>query len=676
MTRNLATALALAAVATTLPVRAAADPPLPAIVDLSLEELATLDVSASSLLHAGLLDAGSSIGAVGPADWRRQGARRMLDALEFQSGIMVLPSTSGNQVLAVRGYARSTSYTGTATNWDDVPLNDLFRSGPQFNTPTINLGALSQIQLIQGPGSSLYGSDAFHGLVALRGFESDADMSDAQASIGSRRYYEAALQRSSALGESARLNLALAVNGQGDQDLRASYVEPATGTTVHNDRDNRYGAQTLSLKLASGAGRALSWYGGLYLHHYEADEFQGFGTRLSGRNDVGWVDTRFAMAQAGVRQALDKVRSVELKAYYWHVDSDLAANLQLATGPVRRDLYTLQHRGGVKAIYRDAWRPANTEWALAIESEWLGVDSAKAEARSGAGQLLSVTVNPAEGAQRTIRSATLEANTTWDKQRWRLVYGGRIDHYSDFGRHASPRLGLIWHPRADSAIKLLYGQAFRAPSAVEIGGAQNSILGNPNLKPETIDSYELVAMRETRTYRAQLTAYRTFWRNGIATVIAPGARLGQYQNVERNDAKGLNASVEYRAAGWLFDTSASWTHSRNTRTGKRYAMFPRAMLNVAIGHALFDTGWQALLGQRWQLDREDMASSEGFVARPLANYARTDLTVSKEFSSRLKASMQLRNLFDRSNILPSPQASLGGIPDEPFNLQLSLARQF
>jgi outer membrane cobalamin receptor len=128
--------------------------------------------------------------------------------------------------------------------------------------------------------------------------------------------------------------------------------------------------------------------------------------------------------------------------------------------------------------------------------------------RSPQGRLLSAQVNPADGASRRVGSATLEANTHWAERAWSLVYGARLDEYSDFGRHTSPRLGLVYHPRADSAVKLLYGQAFRAPSAVEIGGAQNSVLGNPALKPEIIDSYELIGMRETANMLATLTLYR------------------------------------------------------------------------------------------------------------------------------------------------------------------------
>lgn len=652
----------------------AANPgPQGSIAELSLEELARVDVSAASLLRSSLLDAASSISAVNVADWERNGARRLLDALEREPSVMVLPSSSGNQVLAIRGYGRSTSYSGTATTWDGVPLNDLFRSGPQFNTPTINLGALSQIQLIQGPGSALYGSDAFHGLIALRGFEAQEDVARVSASAGSGGYAESALQYSRRAG-AARLSLALAANGQPDQHQQARYTEAASGAEVVNQRMNRYGAGTMSLKFASTG--ALSWYGGVYLHRYASDQFQGFGARLSGRSDVGWVDTRFAMTQAGVRQAVGDTASVELKAYYWWVDNDLAANLQLASGLVRRDLVTVQHRAGLQAIYRDAWRAWNTELALALGSERLGVDRAYAELHNPQGQFLSSAPNAAAGANRSVRSATLEMNSDWAGKTWNLVYGARLDDYSDFGRHTSPRLGLVYHPAPDSAIKLLYGQAFRAPSAAEIGGAQNSILGNPALRPETIDSYELVAMRDTRHYLLQATLFRTFWQDGIGTALAPGSRLAQYQNVGRNDAYGASANLQYQAQGWSFDSALSYVRSRNSLTGDSYAIFPQMLFNVGVGRSFCDGACRVYLGQRWQSRRDDIARTEGFTAHPLPRYARTDVSVSRDFSARLSGTLQLRNLFDRANLLPSPQASLGGIPDEGFNVQAGLQYRF
>src|SRR5438046_10710185 len=69
----------------------------------------------------------------------------------------------------------------------------------------------------------------------------------------------------------------------------------------------------------------------------------------------------------------------------------------------------------------------------------------------------------------------------------------RYDHYYTFGVTTNPRLRLIYHPFAQTAFKLLYGSAFRAPSAYEmfyygLGQYQAKL----HLQSETIKSYELV----------------------------------------------------------------------------------------------------------------------------------------------------------------------------------------
>ncbi|MBJ7310813.1 TonB-dependent receptor [Rugamonas sp. CCM 8940] len=646
------------------------------LTELSLEELGAIDVSAASLLGTGLLDAASSVSVVLPEQWQRAGAHRLLDALEGQPGVLVLPHTSGNQVLAVRGYARSTSYTGVASSWDGVPLSDLFRAAPQFNLPNISLGALSQIQLIAGPGSALYGSDAFHALVALRGYEAASDQRSLRGTAGSNGYYDAALQLSQGLEQAGRVNLALAANGQPGQDRIARAVNPLNGQPLVVVRANRYATQTLSLKYLSEPERPLSWFANLALHHDTADAFQGLGTRLSGGDDLGWLDSRFLLGQAGVRRQLERGGWLEWKAYYWRIDNDLASHLRLASGAVRRDLRTEQFRGGWQATYRAEYRPWRTDWALALGDEWLGVNRARAGLATLAGAPLDEVRNPAEGARRRVHSATLEVNTHWAERRWGLVYGGRLDDYSDFGRHVSPRLGLVYRPQDDSAIKLLYGQAFRAPSAVELGGAQGSVLGNASLKPEVIDSYELVALRQRADSLLQLTLFRTLWRDGIAAMLLAPNKLSQYLNVERNDAYGASASLHWQGGGWLLDAAGSYVRSRNSRSGATYNLFPTTMFSVAVGRAVFDPSCQLYVSQRWQAATDDVPTTEGFPAQRLRPYARTDVTLSKLLSPQLSASLQLRNLFDRDNRLPSPPASLGGIPDERFGVNLSLQYRF
>jgi outer membrane cobalamin receptor len=645
------------------------------LLSMSLEDLGRIDVSASSLLPSTLLTAASSITSVTPQEWERSGARRTLEALESTPGVFVMPHTNGNQVLAIRGYARLTSFTGVAVTLDGVPLTDLYRSSPQYNFPGLNLGVMSQMQLIQGPGSALYGSDAFHGLLALYTHEGEEAGQQGSVTAGAKGYYEAAARYSQALDEGSRWSVAFAANGQGDQERTATRPNPAGGTPISVTRENRFLAQTAVLKASSSAGGGWKFDGGLYLHRYGADNFQGLGSRLAGAQDLGGLDTRFAMLQAGAKGQLGGSASLELKAYGWWVDNDLAGRLQLPTGVVQRDLYSRQDRLGLQAIYRDSSPSWRTDWALALATEKLNVRDVHVAMHTLAGAFLSDLPNAASDASRRVHSATLELNSRLGRD-WRAVYGGRIDDYSDFGRQASPRLGLIYQPTDSGALKLLYGQAFRAPSAAERNGTANTVLGNPGLKPEVIDSLELVAIRQQEKLFWQASVFKTAWRDGIAIVFRPDIRINQFQNVERNRAHGATASATWRNEGWQFEVGGAWVESRNASTGAPYNISPRRSVNASVARSLFDGAGQLRVAQRWMNGFDDIPRGDLNASSHLPSYVRTDLAYSHVISRSLTMTAVVRNLFDRDSRLPSPLGSVGGIPDERINATVRASWSF
>ena len=91
-----------------------------------------------------------------------------------------------------------------------------------------------------------------------------------------------------------------------------------------------------------------------------------------------------------------------------------------------------------------------------------------------------------------------------------LATGARWDHYNSFGNTVNPRVALIWKPREGTTLKLLYGQAFRAPNTYQLGyeNATNQ-RANPNLQPETIQTYEAVAEQFfTKTWGGSLSVFR------------------------------------------------------------------------------------------------------------------------------------------------------------------------
>jgi outer membrane receptor protein involved in Fe transport len=93
----------------------------------------------------------------------------------------------------------------------------------------------------------------------------------------------------------------------------------------------------------------------------------------------------------------------------------------------------------------------------------------------------------------------------WDiMEDLRLTIGGRYDHYSDCGGEISPRVGINWEFARNFNTKFLYGRAFRAPSFNELYHREQ---GNPNLKPETENSYELSLGAGFFPFTGQVTVF-------------------------------------------------------------------------------------------------------------------------------------------------------------------------
>ena len=94
-------------------------------------------------------------------------------------------------------------------------------------------------------------------------------------------------------------------------------------------------------------------------------------------------------------------------------------------------------------------------------------------------------------------------------ENWNLTTGIRYDHYSDFGGTLNPRFALVWATTDSVTTKLLYGRAFRPPSFNELYVINNpNIVGDPELKPQTIDTYELALSHQlTREFLYTLNAF-------------------------------------------------------------------------------------------------------------------------------------------------------------------------
>ena len=227
-----------------------------------------------------------------------------------------------------------------------------------------------------------------------------------------------------------------------------------------------------------------------------------------------------------------------------------------------------------------------------------------------------------------------------------LNLGLRHDHYSDFGNTTNPRAALIWSPLDGTVLKLLYGEAFRAPSAYERiyndgGETQKPARG---LEPETISTVELVLEQQLA---ANLRGVASLYRNKIKDLIAldtdPVDDLLVFVNQGDAEAQGAELELERRwEGGATTSMSYSYQHAEDERTGDRLVNYPRHMLKLNLTTPLLDNALGAGLEVQYEDGRLTLADNKSD-SRLLVN-----LTLySEQWVKGLNASATFYNLFDR-----------------------------
>lgn len=263
------------------------------------------------------------------------------------------------------------------------------------------------------------------------------------------------------------------------------------------------------------------------------------------------------------------------------------------------------------------------------------------------------------------------AQDEWDIIRdWTLTAGVRHDRYSDFGATTNPRLALVWDAAYNVTVKAMHGTAFRAPSFSEQYSINNPVaIGSPNVKPETIATDELaVSWQPTGKLETKLNVFHYRMRNIISSVA------GRYQNSGDQTGRGLELEATWDATRNLrLSGNYSLQHSTDGATGQDAGMAPHRRL---FGHA----DWQ--VASFWQLGATvnhvaGRMREPGDTRTLIPDYTTMDLNLRREhLFDGWEARATVTNLFDRQAWEPTFQ-SVGipsdlPLPGRAFYLQMML----
>lgn len=239
-------------------------------------------------------------------------------------------------------------------------------------------------------------------------------------------------------------------------------------------------------------------------------------------------------------------------------------------------------------------------------------------------------------------------------QNWQLVSGVRFDEYTDFGSTVNPRAALIWATTDAITTKVLYGRAFRAPSLNELYVSNNPVfIGNDQLDAETIDTFE-VGMSHQLTPRV-LYALNLFYyeiEDLITAVPISGTIATQYRNAGQRSGHGGEFELSFNVSDDLsLKVNYAYQTAKDERTGQSVGEAPN--------HQVYGrTDWS--LSPRWALSSQvnwvgEQKRTEADQREPVRDSTTVDMTLrTKGLWRGLDLSLSVTNIFDEDVRDPSP----------------------
>ncbi|NJD17877.1 MAG: TonB-dependent receptor, partial [Gemmatimonadetes bacterium] len=223
-----------------------------------------------------------------------------------------------------------------------------------------------------------------------------------------------------------------------------------------------------------------------------------------------------------------------------------------------------------------------------------------------------------------------------------VVLGARADRADIGGSALSPRAAVVWHPAPTTALKALYGKAFRAPTPLEqFVDVPGVIVANPDLAPERIRTLELVwEQRLGRHLHGTFSAYDFRMTDLIVQGFDSGVRDLTYQNLGRVHGRGVGAELTGRLGGGrsVF-ANALLQEAVDQASGESLANSPSLLWRAGAESPLVGGVRLGVVGLYDARRRTLMGATTS------AN-ARVNVHLTRALGGPLRASMSVFNLFD------------------------------
>lgn len=596
------------------------------LLNMSLDQLLEVQVEkvyGASRYEQDVARAPSSVSIVTREEIQKQGHRTLAEVLQGLRGMFVTTDRVYSYA-GVRGFSRPSDYNSRLLVLvDGHRMNDNIYDSVLLGTEAVlDVDMVERLEMVRGPSSSIYGDNAFFGVIniitrpgaKIDGLEFSGEVGEFQSHGGKAIY-----------GRQFTNGLELVLSGswyESEGEQRLFYREfntPASnnGIAENSDLDEAY---KFHGKLAYGDFTLT----GAWSRREKLIPTASYGTIF---NDGGEraVD-RYSYLDLKYEHSFANELTLEGRTYYdnYRYLGDYPYNTAPPGDPISRLLN--------RDITTGEWAGMNWQLTAPVGERITAVAGVDFRGDIRRHQL-NYDITP-----RTTY-ANLD-NSTWNagvyaQVEWEILTnlvvntGMRFDYYETFGSTFNPRLALIYAPWQKTNLKLLYGQAFRAPNASETS------YGDPD--PESIHTYEAVWEQELPA-RLRFTTSAYYYQ--VHDLISE--MDGVFNNIGRIDAMGMEFELSGRHANGV-ESRLSYAVQRteDRSSGDELSNSPRHLVKGSLIAPLYAD--KLFAGLELQYTGSTISNNR----RHIDGYVIANVTLfSQKLARNLEISGSVYNLFD------------------------------
>ena len=543
--------------------------------ELSMEQLMLIEVEkvvTASRFSQQITEAPASMTVITGEDIHKYGYRTLADILRSVPGMYVTYDRNYSY-LGARGFSRPGDYNGRFLLMiDGHRMNDNIYDTAQIGTEfPLDVDLIDHVEVMMGPGSSLYGSNAFFGVINVITHKA-SDVGRGVAVSGAS--YKTWSGRAS-YGASLNSGLDVVVSGTAFDSAGKNLnfpefaATPSGGNTYHTDDDS---SKSIYARVSNAnftlTGLFASREKGIPTGAYQT-VFNDPATRTT--DDRGYLNL-------GYRRAYSDSLEVSAQLFYDHyrydgiylTDNTPAANSTNLDTALGTSL-------GADTVVTFSPLPEN-KLSLGLEFRH-NIDQNQKNVTVGS---LGSNLDDHRGSNNWGGFIQDEYHIL---KPLRINAGIRYDSYDSFSA-VNPRAALVYSPVETTALKLLYGQAFRAPNIYERYYQDGTTaIANPELKPEKIRTVDAIWEQYfLDNYRSSFGGF--FYRvTDLISQTTDADGMLVFRNIDKAEAVGIAASFEgFWQSGLKGRLSYNWQQATDQSSGAQLSNSPRhlAKANMSI----------------------------------------------------------------------------------------------